>query len=278
MSRIEDQANYFKNIPLMDRSVKAVVHLEDREDIGFWDNQLQTASPGSYHFVSQSKNENDQVSTGCHQCLKYRPYINRNFFICIDSDLRLLRGEVGLTPENFVGQTYAYSWENHNCESHHLQARFNAKVESDFSFVTFLSGLSAIVYEPLRYLVYHGASGLNNLWNVTKFNACIPLQPSRADLADNGAKYLAKVKQLFDKALSTLSLPAGFAVAGLTPDNAYLHIQGHQLYKLVRHIGTLLCSGKGVAFTSEILDTASHTSGYEEIDAVQTDLKTILGA
>lgn len=25
--------------------------------------------------------------------------------------------------------------------------------------------------------------------------------------------------------------------------NAYLHIQGHQLYKLIMHIGTMLCKG-----------------------------------
>lgn len=31
MNRIEDQARYFNNIPLRDRKIKAVVHLEDKD-------------------------------------------------------------------------------------------------------------------------------------------------------------------------------------------------------------------------------------------------------
>ena len=279
MNRIEAQANYFKNIPLMDRSIRAVAHLEDKEDIEFWENQLQNISHGNYHFITHSRSEKGKEATGCDQCLKYIPYTNSKFFICIDSDLRLLRGVKGLTPENFVGQTHAYSWENHNCESHHLQERFNSKVkDSDFDFITFLEEFSKIVYTPLLYLVYHGTPDLNVLWNVKKFNACIPLQPSREELADNGVKYLEKVRQLFDDAISTLRLPVGYSVAGLSSENAYLHIQGHQLYKLIRHIGTMLCIGRRVAFTTEILETARHTSGYKEIDKVQSDLRTILSA
>ena len=35
MNRIEEQAQYFKNLLLRDRSIKAVVHLEDAEDERF---------------------------------------------------------------------------------------------------------------------------------------------------------------------------------------------------------------------------------------------------
>lgn len=43
MNRIEEQARYYRNIPLRDRSIKAVVHLEDAEDKLFWNNQLEEA-------------------------------------------------------------------------------------------------------------------------------------------------------------------------------------------------------------------------------------------
>ena len=36
MNRIEEQARYYRNIPLRNRSIKAVVHLEDAEDMLFW--------------------------------------------------------------------------------------------------------------------------------------------------------------------------------------------------------------------------------------------------
>ena len=277
MSRIEDQANYYKNYHLRYRNTVAVIHVEDEDDKRFWLTELHNVKSGDYHFVTQSKSEEGYDSKGCEQCLKYRPYINRQFFICIDSDLRLLRGEEGLTPENYIAQTYAYSWENHSCEAEYLEYRFKEKVpDSEFSFVSFLKQLSEIVYKPLLYLVYHKTSKLNQLWNITKFNRCIPNQLRREDLNENGLKYLLKIKLLFDTELVPLSLPDNFAVEGLTPDNAYLHIQGHKLYGLIVNIGTMLCKGKNVAFKSEILDKGFPVSGYMEIDNVQSDLASIL--
>ena len=140
--------------------------------------------------------------------------------------------------------------------------------------MSFLLQLSEIVYEPLLYLVYHQKSELNRLWNITKFNRCIPNQLRREDLKENGQQYLLKVKQLFAAELTTLSLPDNFAIEGLTPENAYLHIQGHKLYDLILNIGTMLCKGKGVAFRSDILDNGYPVSGYIEIDNVQSDLTT----
>ena len=181
MNRIEEQARYYRNIPLRDRNIKSVVHLEDAEDILFWSNQLQKAFPATYHFITYSKNEKGNDVHGCEQCLRYKAYLTKTFFICIDSDLRQLKGEVGLTADNHIAQTYAYSWENHFCEAEHLQKRFAESVsDSDFDFQVFLQNLSAVVYKPLLYLVHYSQSSeLNQQWNITKFNACLPLQPKR---------------------------------------------------------------------------------------------------
>lgn len=48
MNRIYQQALYYSNIPLRDRSIKAVVHLENTDDVPFWNNQLQETHPGRY--------------------------------------------------------------------------------------------------------------------------------------------------------------------------------------------------------------------------------------
>lgn len=39
----------------------------------------------------------------------------------------------------------------------------------------------------------------NKLWNISKFNACIPLQLKRSNLIDNGKAYLEEVDPLFKK-------------------------------------------------------------------------------
>ena len=150
MNRIEEQARYYQNLPLRDRRVKAVVHLEDAEDELFWKNQLQKASPATYHFLAYSKNDKGNKARGCEQCLRYKSFLTCRFFICIDSDLRQLRGEEGLSADNFIAQTYTYSWENHFCEAEHLQERLvrvMPNVAFDFNF--FLRELSKVVYKPL---------------------------------------------------------------------------------------------------------------------------------
>ena len=280
MNRIEDQARYYQNLPLRDRRLKAVVHLEDAEDELFWDHQLQKASPATYHFLAYSMNDRGNEARGCEHCLRYRPFLTNRFFICIDSDLRQLRGEEGLSPDNFIAQTYAYSWENHFCESEYLQARLVKLLPNvEFDFRIFLQGLSKIVYEPLLYLVHYSQSSeLNQQWNITKFNACLPLQPKRDELANNGRAYLERVAKLFREAIANLQQNVPMKNEHLDETNAYLHIQGHQLYKLVLNIGTLLCRGTKVAYKTDILDKALHTEGYVEIDNVQSDLVKITSA
>ena len=84
------------------------------------------------------------------------------------------------------------------------------------------------------------------------------------------------VASLFADALKNLQQPELMTNKYFDETNAYLHIQGHQLYKLILHIGTMLCRGTGVAFKTDILDKALHTTGYAEIDSVQSDIEQIL--
>ena len=102
------------------------------------------------------------------------------------------------------------------------------------------------------------------------------MQPTREDLADNGRLYLKKIKDGFEAAISELQFNPNTFDPDLTLNNSYLPIQGHHLYKLVKHIGSLICKGTGIKFTSEVLNTFNQFSGYDEIDHVQSDLKTIL--
>ena len=83
---------------------------------------------------------------------------------------------------------------------------------------------------------------------------------------------------MFSEAIANLQQEVPLEYEHLDETNAYLHIQGHQLYKLVLHIGTLFCHGTNVAFKTDILDKALHTEGYAEIDNVQSDLVKITSA
>jgi len=93
--------------------VDSVVHVEDREDIGFWEQLLSKYRAGRYKFMPATTNEKGNRNAGCTQCLKYEDFFSQKFFICIDSDLRYLLEKEGITASKGILQTYTYSWENH---------------------------------------------------------------------------------------------------------------------------------------------------------------------
>lgn len=92
MDWIRKQARLYRNLALTGR-YQAVVHLEDKEDETFWNTQLQNVSPGRYRYLYYSKSDKGMDTRGCEQCLRFKPYLTNRFFVCIDSDLRLLRGD-----------------------------------------------------------------------------------------------------------------------------------------------------------------------------------------
>lgn len=275
---IESQARNFARIPIYNKKYVAVVHLEDEEDKVFWDNRLQQVHQGKYRYITHSKNSKGVESTGCRQCLLYKGYLSNSFFICIDSDFRLLWGEEGLTPENFIAQTHTYSWENHQCEAIHLQQRLvDAVPDVQFDFNVFLMNLSKVLYRPLLYLVHYSKDrALSKQWNISRFNACLPAQPDHTMLANNGESYIADVKERFNTAMSQLEEEPTNLGTQLTETNAYLHIQGHHLSHLVNHIGSMLYKAQDRTFADDILNATTHIEGYAEIDNVKSDLMLIL--
>lgn len=137
MSNIyKDQARDLANIPILRRNVIACVHLEDKDDMVFWDLMLQNRRTGKYHFVTHSKSQSRKETTGSTQCLRFRPYLSRRFFIGIDSDMRYLLQEPELDAAHFVCQTYSYSWENHYCEARALQGRFASLCPEELACLT----------------------------------------------------------------------------------------------------------------------------------------------
>lgn len=55
-------------------------------------------------------------------------YLNSKFFICLDSDLRHLLKQPGMSAADHIAPTYTYSWENHYCFAERLQKAFAKNV------------------------------------------------------------------------------------------------------------------------------------------------------
>ena len=283
----QEQARYFANVPLMQSGVVASVHLEDGDDKGFWNAMLQTRHPGRYYFITHSRSPKGYDTKGCEQCLKYRPYLSKRFFICIDSDMRYLLQESKLDAANFICQTYTYSWENHYCESSALQQRFEKQCPNKvttFDFSAFLSELSKALYKPLLLLLYCLKNDKPD-FNLRMFSACLPNQCKRVELADNGKSLIEKITKNFERHLNSqfaksidIDAEASYCNAlDVNEENAYLHVRGHNIFDLVAYIGDLLCRGTSVSFKNDVLTNELPPQDYWQIKKLASDIDVTLG-
>lgn len=280
-----DQANYWKNYLLIDRSIKACVHLEGEDDIFFWNTMLQKYNAGKYRYITYSKSKKENETRGCEQCLRFLPFLSETFFICIDSDYRYLLQQPDIDAQHHVLQTYTYSWENHFCEKQTLKNNCKtAELKSDFKFLSFLSEFSHIVYIPLLILLHSKRSNDKEIAE-KDFNACLPKQCRVIELEDNGKALLANISDLFTKLLDKhktyiekINLDEErkrYSALGLTKDNAYLHIRGHNIFELLEYIGRQLCRPQRLKFKDDVLKRCLSSESYWEIEHIISDIKTL---
>ena len=280
---ILSQARHYSNLSLIKRDVRSVVHLEDAEDETFWDQILQRVRPGKYHYVPYSKSENGNIAKGCGQCLKFRPYLNSRFFVCIDSDLRYLMKEQDLDAAHYVIQTYTYSWENHYCQENSLQTSIAEHADGfGFNFSVFFSNLSHAIYEPLLLLLYCKRVGCD-LLNERSFNSLLKKQCTAAEVQNDGMGYVQYIIQAFATFLlkgesvgfNMSAESANFASMGLNRDNAYMHIRGHNIYERTTYIGKMFSRPLQLNFQKDVVKNVTVGGSYWEYERIEDDLKRI---
>lgn len=283
MDWIRSQAKVYKNLPLLVPQYRSVVHLEDDEDKFFWNEQLQKHRPGKYFYVTFSKSNKGNNTRGCVQCLKFKPYLDNNFFVCIDSDLRYLMGEPDIDATHFIIQTYTYSFENHYCVTNSLQASIAANAKGcGFNFAVFMQNLSNALYEPLLLLLFCKRTG-NTLLTEKVFRQILKNQCTSAEAQNDGAGYVQYINHSFEQFLKdgvalgfdAKAEGATYAARGLDKDNAYLHVRGHNLFDLTVYIGNLYCRHMSVNFLNDVLKKVTISGHYWEYEEIEKDLKKI---
>jgi len=289
MTHYESLAIDYANQALVLRAV-ATVHLENMNDEFFWKPILESIKPGTYNFIGTSKNKNDKETSGCAQCLNFKGYLSKSFFVCMDSDYRLLDNGEPVSVNDFFAQTYTYSWENHLCFADDLQKRLTTALTGKtpyiaFDFKVFLSKLSEVVYPiVLQYL----SMRRNGREDFTKkhFNELFNIHPEDADYSNNGDGIIDKLNSKFS-ALQTELRPAYnmdfkqesdyYGEKGLSKENAYLRMRGHNLYDLINTIGTHICKNTHIPFEKKILKVMTASpSHYAEMDNLIQDVRHIL--
>jgi len=247
----ESKANYYATIA-NGTVFKASVHLEDSTDEIFWKPILNYIFPmEKFNFIYESESLFGNKTRGCEQCLKYKNYLSKQFFICIDSDYRYLLQEEGLSAENFVFQTYTHSIENHLC----YKSKLNGTPENCtglentvFDFETFLLAYSNAIYEAFIWHLYFLMIGDDVTFSKDKFTSILQLSgmmgfsinnDGEAIINELSTRCTTKVTQL-RAAYAHVDLvteQTHFSTLGVTQDNAYLYVRGHNLFDLIVKIG-----------------------------------------
>lgn len=285
---LKNQALDYANVPLIDRRIIASVHLENREDEMFWDTLLQHHRKGRYNYIYKSRISKDSAPiSGINQCLRYKPYLSKTFFVCIDSDLRYLGQEAEIDAEHFILQTYTYSWENHYCIAKEIQsclASLSPQAAYDFDFIQFVNALSKCAYEPLLYLLEALDKQLAPKNIVGFFWSCFPMQCPATIFDDNGSQFLSQIEQELQQfksnpAFASIDIDTAktkYSRIGLSEYNTYLHLRGHNIWSLLNHIGNMLCRPYQINFKKQVLLPTLQLVGYWEIDKVQNDIQEII--
>lgn len=235
---------------------RATVHVEDKDDIVFWNAVLKHFRPADrFHFIAGSRNEFGHETTGVAQCLKYLNYLSPSFFICIDSDYRYLLREKGIDVHHHIFQTYTYSFENHHCFVEGLSdvcARVTHLPNRVFDFRRFLEEFSRIIYElfiwhlyfqnvdPERFSKYEFNSYINLTW-------CRPASL----ISHNAARALEELRVRVERKTDSLGrcypnadldvVRRRYRELGLLPETAYLFVRGHNMYDLISLICKEVC-------------------------------------
>lgn len=288
---------------------KASIHVEDFEDAVFWERIFHHFLPeNKYNFIYYSQSPKGYKTTGCEQCLKYKSFLDKQFFICIDSDYRYILQEQEICISNFILQTYTYSIENHLCFAMKLN-RISEKCTGIknfiFDFEVFLANLSNTVYElfiwHLHFLKQNNESTFSrkdfintiNINNTTNFN-----------IQDNAKAYLNNIKSKCNAKIAELTSIHGtvdlekdrnhLAALGLHPNKTYLYVRGHNLFDLIVKIGNTIINQvlilekmkidnpqKAKELFAQItpfkreLERVIEFNGYDEITKIKEDIFAI---
>lgn len=283
----------------------ACIHLENKNDEIFWGKILKHAHPKArFRFIYGSRNPNGNMTYGCTQCLHYRLFLDRQFLIAIDSDYRYLTQEPYIVSHNYILQTYTYSFENHFCYAPNANRALQLACESAvpvtdlFDFEKFLTRYSQTVYPLLVWQLYLSSAVGDDAFPKHVFHRLLTLTVGARSIADHGAKLIETLSLRTQKLLTHFRrrypdhdftwFEARCSTLGVTRNNAYLFIRGHQLYDCLVMIGRKVVSEhrhrqhlasvtprKGQKSFEQYLTSHLCFDAYDEIRHIEQDIHSI---
>ena len=278
---------------------RASVHVENKDDIIFWEHVLHKFLPKEkFHFISGSRNEYGNETSGVTQCLKYFNFLSPSFIVCIDSDYRYLMGVKKLKAKNFVLQTYTYSFENHHCFAEGLDdfcCRLTNIRTCPFNFSLFWKRYSNALYNLFIWHLYFlthdrddfAQCDFNEYLNIVDRGSRHDLVRRPEALLDDLRKRAnSRVKEFQGRnpEIDINKFRVKIEALGVNPNNLYLYLRGHNSYDLTLTLCRDVCRMmlRQAKQNMRILDHIDselrrviHFDAYQPIRQIEEDIKLL---
>lgn len=261
---------------------RIVAYVESYDDVAFWRSLLGEFETEEYYFQVMLPSV-DSLAKGKKMVLMNTlntAELGNSLIACVDSDYDFLLQEQ--TPVSrkingnpYIFQTYAYAIENFHCyaESLHevcVQSTLNDRKLLDFP--AFLSEYSRIVYPLFLWNVWFYYQHDNYTFPMYDFNACTQLrnvnvhhpEHTLEHVQESVSKKLSELHVRFPQEIGSVDdLGAKLEKLGLTPETAYLYIQGHHLLdNVVIKLLVPICTVLRREREEEIKRLATHNEQY----------------
>ena len=279
---------------------RIVAYVESYDDIYFWRTALSRFENEKRYFEVMLPSKNT-LTRGKKSVLKNfvgENRLGRDMIACVDADYDYLMQ--GATEQShwvlsspYVFHTYAYAIENYQCYAPSLHEVCVAVALNDhriFDFFEYFQQYSEACFPLLVWSVWAYRTGNHNKFSLSDFNRiCDPggftVQQPETSIANIRRKVQTKVhelqRQFPDNKEVYLKVKDDIRRLGVTPQTAYLYIQGHHLFDTVTvPILTKVCNILRQEREAEIAQARAHiTQKQNEMSCYensQQDIKAML--
>ncbi len=280
---------------------RIVAYVESYDDVAFWRTLLSEFEDDTRYFQVMLPSSTS-LAKGKKMVLMNTlntDELGHSLIACVDSDYDFLLQDATRTSRKinrnpYIFQTYGYAIESFQCyaESLHevcVQATLNDRLIVDLP--AFMRRYSQIAYPLLLWNVWFYRRRDTDTFPMHELNACTRLEevslkhPYRCldEMRETVAAKLAELRELYPEYIPQVkALGQELTPLGLTPDTAYLYMQGHHVMDgVVLRLLAPICTQLRREREQEIRRLAEHNeqfrnelTGYENSQtAVQLVLR-----
>lgn len=278
---------------------RIVAYVESYDDIYFWRTVLSPFEDEQRYFEVMLPSKQNLTRGKKSVLMNFIDgQTGPDMIACVDADYDYLLQ--GITPNSrkildspYVFHTYVYAIENYQCYAPSLHDVCVAVTLNDhriFDFQEYFRQFSGAIFPLFVWSVWAYRSGNHARFSLSDFNrVCNPsgfnVQRPEASLQNVRRKAFQKVRELQrmfpNNKTAYLKLKDELMQLGVTPQTAYLYIQGHHLFDtIVAPIMTKVCNLLRQERQNEIARSqAHHTQKRNEMSCYEhsrQDIKAML--